>query len=101
MSEKTEPASRVKQRQRCAWPSSDLALKYHDREWGVPLKDGRKLFEFLILDAAQAGLSWEIILRKREGYRAAFDEFDPAKIACYDREKVQSLLVDPRIIRNR
>src|SRR6185437_5100645 len=101
MSAKTEPASRVKRRLRCAWPSSALALKYHDREWGVPLKNDRKLFEFLVLDAAQAGLSWEIVLRKREGDRAAFDEFDAAKIASYGQEKVQTMLVDPRIIRNR
>ena len=88
-------------RRRCAWPSSEIALAYHDREWGVPLKDDRKLFEFLVLDAAQAGLSWEIILRKREGFRAAFDDFDPAKIARYDEQKIQELLADARIIRNR
>src|SRR5436853_7881296 len=88
-------------RPRCAWPSSDISLRYHDREWGVPLKNDRKLFEFLVLDAAQAGLSWEIILRKREGFRAAFDDFDPAKIARYDQRKVHRLLADPGIIRNR
>ena len=86
---------------RCGWPQSKLALRYHDREWGVPLRDDRKIFEFLILDAAQAGLSWEIILRKREGFRAAFDGFDPGKVARYDRRRVQRLLADPRIIRNR
>jgi len=86
---------------RCAWPKSDLALRYHDREWGVPLKNDRKLFEFLVLDAAQAGLSWEIILRKRETFRAAFDDFDPAKIARYDERKIQQLLANPGIIRNR
>ncbi len=86
---------------RCAWPRSDLALHYHDREWGVPLKDDRKLFEFLVLDAAQAGLSWEIVLRKREGYRAAFDGFDPVEIASYDKDKLRSLLADAGIIRNR
>jgi len=86
---------------RCAWPRSDLMLRYHDREWGVPLKNDRKLFEFLVLDAAQAGLSWEIILRKREGFRAAFDNFDARKIARYDQRKVRRLLADPRIIRNR
>jgi DNA-3-methyladenine glycosylase I len=90
-----------KERPRCSWPSSALALRYHDREWGVPLKNDRKLFEFLVLDAAQAGLSWEIILRKREGFRAAFDAFDPQKIARYDKRKVRQLLADPRIIRNR
>jgi DNA-3-methyladenine glycosylase I len=88
-------------RRRCAWPSSEIALAYHDREWGVPLKEDRKLFEFLVLDAAQAGLSWEIILRKREGFRAAFDNFDPEKIARYDQKKIQELLADARIIRNR
>jgi DNA-3-methyladenine glycosylase I len=86
---------------RCAWPSSAISLAYHDREWGVPLKDDRKLFEFLVLDAAQAGLSWEIILRKREGFRAAFDNFDPEKIARYDSRKIQALLADAGIIRNR
>jgi len=88
-------------RRRCAWPSSEIALAYHDREWGVPLKDDRKLFEFLVLDAAQAGLSWEIILRKREGFRAAFDDFDPEKVARYNEQKIQELLADARIIRNR
>jgi len=88
-------------RPRCAWPSSDISIAYHDREWGVPLKDDRKLFEFLVLDAAQAGLSWEIILRKREGFRAAFDDFDPEKIARYDERKIKELLADTRIIRNR
>jgi DNA-3-methyladenine glycosylase I len=86
---------------RCAWPSSDISIAYHDREWGVPLKDDRKLFEFLVLDAAQAGLSWEIILRKREGFRAAFDDFDPEKIARYGEKKIRELLADPQIIRNR
>lgn len=88
-------------RRRCAWPSSDISIRYHDREWGVPLKNDRKLFEFLVLDAMQAGLSWEIILRKREGFRAAFDEFDPEKIARYDKRRIQRLLADPGIVRNR
>jgi DNA-3-methyladenine glycosylase I len=88
-------------RRRCAWPSSDISIAYHDREWGVPLNDDRKLFEFLVLDAAQAGLSWEIILRKREGFRAAFDDFDPEKIARYGEPKIRELLADARIIRNR
>jgi DNA-3-methyladenine glycosylase I len=86
---------------RCAWPRSVIATRYHDEEWGVPLADDRKLFEFLVLDAAQAGLSWEIILRKREGYRAAFDNFDPAKVARYNEKRVQLLLEDTRIVRNR
>ena len=88
-------------KRRCAWPLTPLALRYHDREWGVPLKNDRKIFEFLVLDAAQAGLSWDIILRKREGFRAAFAAFDPAKVARYDRRKVRRLLADPGIIRNR
>ncbi len=86
---------------RCSWPSDDLSILYHDREWGVPLHDDRGLFEFLILEGAQAGLSWDTILRKRENYRAAFDGFDPKKIASYDRRKVQRLLRDEGIVRNR
>jgi DNA-3-methyladenine glycosylase I len=100
MSSATAPA-RARTRIRCGWPSSPISIAYHDREWGVPLKDDRKLFEFLVLDAAQAGLSWEIILRKREGFRAAFDNFDPEKIARYDDKKIKKLLADPGIIRNR
>ena len=100
MSSATAPA-RARTRIRCSWPSSPISIAYHDREWGVPLKDDRKLFEFLVLDAAQAGLSWEIILRKREGFRAAFDDFDPEKIARYDDKKIKKLLADPGIIRNR
>jgi DNA-3-methyladenine glycosylase I len=96
----TAPA-RARTRIRCGGPSSPISIAYHDREWGVPLKDDRKLFEFLVLDAAQAGLSWEIILRKREGFRAAFDNFDPEKIARYDDKKIKTLLADPGIIRNR
>src|SRR5437870_212 len=86
---------------RCAWAKSDLAIAYHDREWGVPLHDDRGLFEFLILEGAQAGLSWETILRKRENYRRAFDNFEPAKVAKYDARKVGKLLNDQGIIRNR
>ena len=89
------------EKKRCAWPQSPHGLRYHDREWGVPVKNDRKLFEFLVLDAAQAGLSWDIILRKREGFRAAFDGFDPAKVARYDKRKIRRLLADPGIIRNR
>jgi DNA-3-methyladenine glycosylase I len=100
MSSATAPA-RARTRIRCSWPSSPISIAYHDREWGVPLKDDRKLFEFLVLDAAQAGLSWEIILRKREGFRATFDNFDPEKIARYDDKKIKTLLADPGIIRNR
>ena len=94
-------SARGSARRRCAWASSELAIRYHDREWGVPLRNDRKLFEFLVLDAMQAGLSWEIILRKREGFRAAFDNFDPAKVARYDTRKVGKLLADPGIVRNR
>jgi DNA-3-methyladenine glycosylase I len=86
---------------RCSWPSDELSILYHDREWGVPLHDDRGLFEFLILEGAQAGLSWDTILRKRENYRAAFDGFDPKKIARYDRRKVAGLLRDEGIVRNR
>jgi DNA-3-methyladenine glycosylase I len=94
-------APKHKEIRRCGWPSSDLAIRYHDREWGVPLKNDRKLFEFLVLDAMQAGLSWEIILRKREGFRTALDGFDPVKIARYDQRKNKALMADPGIVRNR
>jgi len=88
--------------QRCAWAGNDILYqKYHDEEWGVPLHDDQRLFEFLILEGAQAGLSWITILRKRENYRAAFDDFDPAHIARYDASKIESLLQDPGIVRNR
>jgi DNA-3-methyladenine glycosylase I len=86
---------------RCAWPSDELSILYHDREWGVPQHDDRGLFEFLILEGAQAGLSWDTILRKRENYRTAFDGFDPKKIARYDLRKTQHLLGDEGIVRNR
>ena len=86
---------------RCAWAGNDLAIRYHDTEWGVPVHDDRTLFEFLILEGAQAGLSWETILRRREQYRAAFDHFEPALVARYDQRKVEHLLADTGIIRNR
>jgi DNA-3-methyladenine glycosylase I len=86
---------------RCDWAKNDLAIQYHDAEWGVPLHDDRQLFEFLILEGAQAGLSWDTILRKRKNYRAAFDDFDAEKIARYDAEKIESLLQNEGIIRNR
>ena len=86
---------------RCHWAGSELSIAYHDCEWGVPTHDDRTLFEFLILEGAQAGLSWEIILRKREHYRAAFDNFDPRLVAKYDQRKIQKLLGDAGIIRNR
>lgn len=86
---------------RCPWAVSQLSIPYHDREWGVPTHDDGRLFEFLVLEGAQAGLSWETILRKREAYRAAFDGFDPAVVARYGRDRVQRLLRDPGIVRNR
>ena len=87
---------------RCAWAGSDpLMQEYHDREWGTPLHDERRLFEFLILEGAQAGLSWATILKKREHYRRAFSGFDPAKVAAYRPAKVRALLADPGIVRNR
>lgn len=89
-------------KQRCAWANSDpIYIAYHDNEWGKPVHDDRTLFEFLILEGAQAGLSWITILRKRENYRKAFDNFDPALVARYDEDKISSLMSDPGIIRNR
>lgn len=87
---------------RCAWPGDDpLYCAYHDVEWGVPLHDDRALFEFLILEGAQAGLSWITILRKRAAYRAAFDDFDATLVARYDAHKIAALLANPGIVRNR
>ena len=87
---------------RCPWClKDDEYTRYHDKEWGKPLKDSGKLFEFLILDGAQAGLSWLTILKRREGYREAFDNFDPEKIASYDQKDIERLLQDTRIIRNK
>ena len=86
---------------RCGWAASELMARYHDREWGVPLHDDRGLFEFLCLEGAQAGLSWETVLKKREHYRAAFAGFQPAAVAAFDRRKVQALLQNPGLIRNR
>ncbi len=89
-------------KKRCAWALSDpLVIAYHDEEWGTPVHEDRLLFEFLTLEGAQAGLSWTTILKKREGYRAAFNNFDVAKVASYDKGKIEELVVDPRIIRNR
>jgi DNA-3-methyladenine glycosylase I len=88
--------------ERCAWCGIDpLYVSYHDHEWGIPLHDDRRLFEMLILEGAQAGLNWLTILRKREGYRAAFDHFDPERIARYDATKIARLLANPGIVRNR
>jgi DNA-3-methyladenine glycosylase I len=91
----------MKQKHRCHWARTDLSIAYHDAEWGVPLHDDRGLFEFLILEGAQAGLSWETILRKRDNYRRSFDNFEPKKVAQYDAKKVATLLQDEGIIRNR
>lgn len=87
--------------QRCGWATNDLSIAYHDEEWGVPVHDDIVLFEFLILEGAQAGLSWDTILRKREAYRLAFDGFDPSRVAQYDEAKVAALLANPGIVRNR
>jgi DNA-3-methyladenine glycosylase I len=88
--------------QRCTWcAGSDLQTAYHDREWGVPVHDDRKLFEFLVLEGAQAGLSWDTILKKRENYRRAFAGFDPRKVARFDRAKRAALMNNPGIVRNR
>ena len=86
---------------RCSWARNELAIRYHDEEWGTPLHDEHQLFEFLILEGAQAGLSWDTILKKRENYREAFNRFDPRRVAKYDRTKIQALLRDPGIVRNR
>src|ERR1700733_10116498 len=86
---------------RCPWAKTDLYMQYHDTEWGRPAHDDRLLFEFLILEGAQAGLSWETILKKRENYREAFDRFDPTIIAKYGQKKRQSLLANPGIVRNK
>ena len=86
---------------RCGWAKGDLYIAYHDKEWGVPVHDDRTLFEFLILEGAQAGLSWSTILNKRENYRRAFNKFDPRKVAKYDARKIKKLLKDPGIVRNR
>ena len=86
---------------RCPWASGDYLCPYHDQEWGVPLHDDRKLFEFLILEGAQAGLNWNTILMKRQTYRTAFDGFDPAIVVHYDEKRITELLLNPGIIRNR
>ncbi|QOI96631.1 MAG: DNA-3-methyladenine glycosylase I [Flammeovirgaceae bacterium] len=92
----------VKEKKRCAWClKSEEYINYHDTEWGVPVHDDRKHFEFLILEGAQAGLSWSTILKKREGYRKAFADFDPQKVARYTEKKLEKILLDPGIVRNR
>src|SRR5215469_6147382 len=87
--------------QRCSWASGELMIAYHDQEWGVPQHDDRMLFEFLILEGAQAGLSWSTILNKRNAYRKAFSRFNPQSVARYDAEKIAQLLANPGIVRNR
>src|SRR5215470_13667304 len=86
---------------RCGWAKGELYIRYHDEEWGVPVHDDRTLFEFLILEGAQAGLSWSTILNKRENYRRVFDGFDPQKVAKYQSKKIAALLGDPGIVRNK
>ncbi|HEU5401247.1 MAG TPA: DNA-3-methyladenine glycosylase I [Terriglobales bacterium] len=86
---------------RCTWPGNELAIRYHDEEWGRPVHDDHVFFEFLTLEGAQAGLSWDTILRKRKNYRRAFDRFDPKKIAKYDKRKIAALMADEGIVRNR
>ena len=86
---------------RCTWPSNELAIRYHDEEWGRPVHDDLVFFEFLILEGAQAGLSWDTILKKRENYRRAFDGFDPKKIAKYNKRNIAALMADEGIVRNR
>jgi DNA-3-methyladenine glycosylase I len=92
---------RQQDKARCPWARSELYVQYHDTAWAVPVHDDRRLFEFLVLEGAQAGLSWETILTKRQNYRAAFDHFDPAIVAKYGHKKRRSLLTDARIVRNR
>jgi DNA-3-methyladenine glycosylase I len=97
----TSPKTPADAVRRCHWASNDLLILYHDQEWGTPLHDDQRLFEFLILEGAQAGLSWDTILKKRENYRAAFDRFDPLVVSRYDRRKVRELLANSGIVRNR
>ena len=99
--ESVMPVRRPVDVKRCSWPKSELSIAYHDREWGVPVHDDRKLFEFMVLDAAQAGLSWETVLKKREAYRRAFAQFDPAAVARFGQRDFQRLMNDAGIIRNR
>jgi len=89
------------EKKRCAWAGNELSIRYHDEEWGVPVHDDRTLFEFLILEGAQAGLSWNTILNKRDHYRRVFDGFDPKRVARYDQRKVKQLLTDAGIVRNK
>ena len=97
MVSRSKPADRT----RCGWAKTELSIAYHDTEWGVPVHDDRRFFEFLILEGAQAGLSWETILKKREGYREAFLDFDPARVARLTPKAVERLMANERIVRNR
>jgi DNA-3-methyladenine glycosylase I len=97
----TGPVAGADGRGRCSWPKTALSVAYHDAEWGVPVHDDRVLFEFLTLEGAQAGLSWETILRKRDRYRELFDGFDPARVARFAPARIETLLLDPGIVRNR
>ena len=97
----SEARNNVEEPIRCGWAGNELAMRYHDEEWGVPLHDDRAIFEFIVLEGAQAGLSWDTILRKRERYREVFDHFDHETVARYDEAKVAQLLADPGIIRNK
>jgi DNA-3-methyladenine glycosylase I len=101
MSPRPSSVQTPKEPVRCGWATNDLNIPYHDREWGVPQHDDRVLFEFLVLEGAQAGLSWDTILRKREHYRAALDDFDPKKISRYAQRKLDSLMCNQGIVRNR
>jgi DNA-3-methyladenine glycosylase I len=101
MTERASETPHSQELSRCPWARNELAILYHDKEWGVPVHDDRRLFEFLVLEGAQAGLSWDTILRKRENYRAAFAGFDPAVVARFDKRKIVRLLHDPGIVRNR
>jgi DNA-3-methyladenine glycosylase I len=93
--------SRIQSRTRCGWATGELSIRYHDEEWGVPVHDDRMLFEFVILEGAQAGLSWNTILNKRQNYRRAFKNFDPEAMARFDARSIQKLLADPGIVRNK
>ena len=95
------PVTGLRDRQRCEWARTPLSVRYHDEEWGVPVRDDRRLFEMLVLEGAQAGLSWETILRKRQAYRRAFAGFDARRVATYDGRVIRRLLGDPGIVRNR
>jgi DNA-3-methyladenine glycosylase I len=101
MTEKRSAGAHPREQARCSWARNELSIRYHDQEWGVPVHDDRRLFEFLVLEGAQAGLSWDTILKKRDNYRMVFDGFDPQIVARYDKGKMGRLLGDPGIVRNR